>query len=96
MIATSEAITAQFDTDAEKISSLGRAATRAARVHGILRKKALASVSEIVETLEITPPTARAALQDLKRLKIVSDIKGKGKERIYRYTEQPLLAFISR
>ena len=32
-------------------------------------------------------PTARAALQNLKKLGIVKDLSGKGKERLYVYTE---------
>ena len=39
------------------------------------------------EVLGVTVPTARAALQNLKKLGIVKDLSGKGKERLYVYTE---------
>jgi len=36
--------------------------------------------------LEVSVPTARAALNNLKELGIVKDIAGAGKERLYVYT----------
>jgi ribosomal protein S25 len=45
------------------------------------------SAIEAAKILEVTVPTARNALQNLQKLGIVKDISGRGKERIYVYTE---------
>ena len=40
----------------------------------------------MASTLEVSVPTARAALNNLKEIGIVKDISGSGKERLYIYT----------
>jgi DNA-binding GntR family transcriptional regulator len=49
------------------------------------------SAIEAAKALGVSVPTARAALQNLHQLGIVKDISGKGKERIYVYTELLML-----
>ena len=50
-----------------------------------MRSKAIVSAIDAARALDITVPTARAALNNLKDLGIVRDISGKGKERLYLY-----------
>jgi ribosomal protein S25 len=45
------------------------------------------SAIEAAKVLNLSVPTARNALQNLRKLGIVKDISGRGKERIYVYTK---------
>ena len=85
VVETSHAISALFTADLTKIEGLKRAGISARQVHGLLRGKALISAIDAAKALEITVPTARAALNNLKELGIVRDISGNGKERLYIY-----------
>ena len=86
VIETTHAISALFAADAEKIKSLKRAGINARKVHGLLRARAIISSIEAAKSLNLTAPTARAALTNLKELGVVSEIAGKGKERLYLYS----------
>jgi Fic family protein len=86
VVETSQAISALFAADLAKTEGLKRAGISARQVHGLLRRKAIVSAIDAAKALEITVPTARAALNNLKELGIVRDISGKGKERLYLYT----------
>ncbi len=86
VVETSQAISALFATDLVKIETLKRAGISARQVHDILRRKAFVSAIDAAKTLEMTVPTARTALNNLKKIGIVRDISGKGKERLYIYT----------
>lgn len=87
VVMTSQKISQLFASDRIKIAALKRAAISATAVHEILRKQAMISAIEAAKILEVTVPTARNALQNLQKLGIVKDISGRGKERIYVYTE---------
>jgi Fic family protein len=45
------------------------------------------SAIEAAKVIGVSVPTARVALQNLLKLGIVKDLSGKGKERLYVYTE---------
>ena len=85
VVETSQAISALFGADLAKTEGLKRAGISARQVYGLLRRKAIVSATGAAKALEITIPTARAALNNLKELGIVRDISGKGKERLYLY-----------
>jgi len=86
VIETSHSISALFSADLAKIKTLKRAGITARQVHSLLRAKALTSATDAAKALQITVPTARTALNNLKELGIVRDIAGSGKERLYLYT----------
>jgi Fic family protein len=86
VIEASHSISALFTADLDKIKKLKRAGITAGQVHGRLRAKAFTSATAAAKALQITVPTARTALNNLKELGIVRDIAGKGKERLYLYT----------
>jgi hypothetical protein len=46
------------------------------------------SAIDPAKVLDVSVPSARAALQNLHKLGIVRDISGKGKERLYVYIQQ--------
>lgn len=85
VVATSQAISSLFKTDQEKIASLKRAGITARQAHERLQKVALSNAINMAAALEVSVPTARAALNNLKELGIVKDIAGTGKERLFVY-----------
>ena len=87
VVSTSQKISELFAADKERIASLKRAAISAGQVHDLLRRKAMISAIDAAKALEVSVPTARTALNNLKELGIVKDVSGKGKERLYIYSE---------
>jgi len=87
VVETSSAINKLFAIDVEKIKTLKRAGISATKVHEHLKQKAIISAIETAKALDMTIPTARTALNNLRDLGIVKDIAGSGKERLYVYTE---------
>ncbi len=87
VVETSHAIADLFEKDSDKIDTLKRAAISARQVYDLLRHKAILSSIEAAEKLDVSVPTTRTALNNLKDLGIVKDISGKGKERLYIYNK---------
>jgi Fic family protein len=91
VVTSSQKISQLFASDGIKIATLKRAGISATQAHEVLRKKAMTSAIEAAKVLGVSVPTARAALQNLNKLGIVKVLSGKGKERLYVYTELLLL-----
>jgi len=87
VVATSHRISELFMADKERLSGLKRAAPCAGMALDLLRRKAMISPVAAARVLGVSAPTARAALNNLKKLGIAQDIKGRGKERLYLYAE---------
>lgn len=87
VVSTSQKISELFATDKERIASLKRAAISAGQVHDLLRRRAMISAIDAAKVLDVSVPTTRTALNNLKELGIVKDVSGKGKERLYIYSE---------
>ena len=85
-VETSLDIEALFKRDAEKIYGLKRSGVSAIRLHEYLREKPFLTVKQVAKALKISAPSARAALNRLRALGIVSDRKGDKKEQLYVYT----------
>lgn len=86
VIATSQAISALFKADQDKIAPLKRAGITARQAYAQLQKVAISNAINMATALDVSVPTARLALNNLKELGIVKDISGSGKERLYIYT----------
>ncbi len=86
VVQTSQAIANLFKADQEKILTLKRAGITARQAHAQLQKKAISNAINMASVLDVSVPTARAALNNLKELGIVKDVSGSGKERLYIYT----------
>jgi len=84
---TTQKMNRLFETDLEKVSQLGRARTACVNVLSYLKKLPQVTVPFLEKELEITAPTARAALNHLLNLSIVDEISGKEREKIYIYKE---------
>lgn len=86
VVATSQAISALFKADQDKIATLKRAGITARQAHAQLQKIAISNAINMASALDVSVPTARLALNNLKELGIVKDISGSGKERLYIYS----------
>jgi Fic family protein len=86
VVATSQAISTLFKDDQAKIATLKRAGITARQAHERLQKIAVSNAINMASALDVSVPTARLALNNLKEIGIVKDIGGSGKERLYIYT----------
>ena len=87
VVDTSQSISALFKRNSQKIDGLKRARLSAHKAHEFLQQKAIINVISTAEALDVSIPTARLALNNLKSLGVVKDISGSGKERLYIYEE---------
>ena len=80
-------ITKIFENDAEKISKLKRAAASARKVPDVMRQRPIVTVAMVMELCDTTAPTATNALNNLINLKIVKEVTGKERGRVFAYTK---------
>lgn len=82
-----EEILAVFARDRRRIRSLGRAAPSAQRVHDYLQRNMVLVVPIAEPELELSGPTIRKSLRHLSDLKVVREISGRERGRIYVYQD---------
>lgn len=85
---TVTALVALFDRDRARLQTLGRAAGSALEVYEVLRRRIVVSIPGVAKEAGITWPTAKAALERLRALKIVAESTGRRRDRLYTYTRQ--------
>jgi len=83
---TAKQILELFETDRQKVESLGRPATSALRVHQYLQAKPILSVPTAVNALKISAPTVRKSINHLIDLGIVRETTGKQRDRLFVYS----------
>ena len=76
---------AVFKRDAVSIGGVGRAADSTAAVHRAMMERPLATSGWLVERTKLTPATVNKSLSHLVRLKIVRELSGKMRNRIFSY-----------
>ena len=74
-----------FDEDRRRIEDLGRKAGSVHRVHDLLRRHPITTISNATKQLSMTTPTVGSAIESLEDLGIVREITGKQRDRIYVY-----------
>ena len=84
---TARALIAMFDKHRREIGALGRSAPSVLRVHELLQARPVVTIQTVVETLQVSFPTARGALERLVALQIVRETTGKQRDRIYAYSD---------
>lgn len=72
--------------DREKISTLGRAATSALRIHRILMEHPIATSGWLVGKTGITPATVNKTLGHLEQLGIVKEVTAQKRNRLFSYS----------
>ncbi|MCB9479202.1 MAG: Fic family protein [Deltaproteobacteria bacterium] len=74
-----------FEEDREKIEAAGRAGMTMARVHDLLKRRAVIDVIGAATLLELTPPTVRSALDAMTQMGLVREMTGRKKDKRYTY-----------
>ena len=74
-----------FESDQQKINSLGRAAPSTLRVHQLLQRSPIISIVPASKDLGVTHPTVMKAIKHLEKLGIVHEITGKKRGRLFAY-----------
>jgi Fic family protein len=74
-----------FEADRKRIQALGRSALSALRVHEYMQKKPLINIRVAARNLNLAIPTVASALKRLEELKIVGEITGKERDRVFAY-----------
>lgn len=86
-IQTAQRINDLFTNHIAKISHLKRARFSCEQILEYMKRLPQVTVPLIAQTLQITAPTARNALNHLKSMGIVEEISGKKRDRVYVYRE---------
>ena len=92
-VETARRLARLFDSDAERIQSLGRAAGTALRIHLLLKRHIIVSVPQLRDELRISYPTALSNLQRLEASGIVREFTGQKRNRLFVY--DPYLAILN-
>jgi len=83
--ATATRIAALFEKDAEKIADLGRAAANALKLFRLLQHRPFISIVDAAAKLKISFPTASSAMANLEGLKIVREVTGASRGKLFVY-----------
>lgn len=84
-VTTTRRILALFEKDRRQIEKLGRAAASAFRVHEYLQKKPITGIREMEKGLGLTYPTVTSALDRMKKQRIVKELTGFKRNRVFAY-----------
>ncbi len=74
-----------FDEDQLRIQKLGRLSGSALRVQDALKQRPLCTLQEAVRRSGLSFPSVGTAMEQLSRLKIVREVTGKKRNRVYAY-----------
>jgi len=85
---TVTALVALFEKDRTRIQGLGRAAGSALKVYDVLRRRIVVSIPGVAKEVGVTWPTAKAALERLRTLRIAAESTGRRRDRLYTYVRQ--------
>lgn len=84
-VATARTILKLFEEDRRRIEKLGRSAGSPIRIHQVLQRNPLISISKAAQLTGMSYPTVAAALGKLQKLGIVKEFTGKERHRRYLY-----------
>jgi Fic family protein len=74
-----------FDEEQARIVQLGRVAHSVLRLHELLRRRPIISIRDASARLNMSQPTVATCLRHLAELRIVSEITGRKRDRIFAY-----------
>jgi Fic family protein len=89
-VTAAQTILRLFDSDRRRIATLGQQSHSTLRVHDIIQKRPIMSVSSMRKVLDtegmgLSEPTVYSAVGHLEKLGILREITGKDRHRLYRY-----------
>lgn len=84
-VATAHRLNDIFNADRRIIQELGRRAGSALRIHQVMQSRPIVSAPFLAATTRISPPTVAAVLEALQEEKVIKEITGRKKGRLYGY-----------
>lgn len=75
-----------FDNDRRTIRDFGRRAGSALRIHQVFQSRPIASAPFLAAATEMSPPTVAKVLESLQEKKIVKEVTGRRRKRLYSYS----------
>ena len=85
-VATAHRLNDIFNNDRQIIRGFGRQAGSALRIHQVLQSRPITSAPLLVKATKMSPPTVAAALESLQKEKIIEEVTGRKRKRIYAHT----------
>jgi len=85
--ATARELMTMFEAHRQKIGGLGRGAASALRVHELMQARPIVTIQTVSDSLNVSFPTAAAALEKLVAVGLVRETTGRKRGRIYAYAE---------
>lgn len=76
-----------LETDRQKIQGIGKAAASALIIHDLLKKTPITDGNKIVSMSGLTLPTVNSSIKHLIELGVVSELTGRSRNKIYKYTK---------
>lgn len=86
-VKTARAILDLFEKDRKKIATLKRPAGSALRIHEVLQKNPILSITKAKDMTGMSFPTVKTSLQHLQHLGLVREATGKERNRLYIYDD---------
>jgi Fic family protein len=84
---TARRILTIFERDRSVCETVGRSAGTVLRIHHFTRRNPVFTLPVVVGTLKISFPTATSGIRLLEKLGIVKEVTGRGRDRVYTYSE---------
>lgn len=84
---TAQTIIALFRKDRQHIEVSGKATAAVLNVHAYLQKHPVTTTSKIKQACNVSLPTVLRALTALEELEIVKEVTGKGRHKVFIYTQ---------
>lgn len=85
-VQTAKRVATMFADDRRKIQVLGKPTGSALRVHQALTQSPVLTAPKVVELTGLTFPTVLTSMKHLEKLRIVRELTGKQRDRIFAYT----------
>jgi len=85
-VATAHRLNDIFNNDRQIIRDFGRQAGSALRIHQVLQSRPITSAPFLVKATKMSPPTVAAALESLQKEKIIKEVTGRKRKRLYAHT----------
>lgn len=85
-VETARQLLTLFEEDRMRIRALGRSAASMLRVHDLLQRQPIVGIGPASKQLKVTHPTVMKALANLQELKIVHEVTGRRRGRLFAYS----------
>ncbi|MBA3920985.1 MAG: Fic family protein [Nostocaceae cyanobacterium] len=84
---TARRVLTMFENDRQRIETIGRGANSTLRVHNLMRRKPLFSITYAKTELRLSVPTITSALKNLENFGMVKEVTGRSRDRLFVYRE---------